>query len=144
MTLTIGEWILIGSIFLIGAAFAAWDFFDYKFATKAFGITATAITLAICLTLMFGLSWWHKNTASGERSIKDYHSDLDYGLEREVVITAEDGREIFRYSGKIDVETAHSGNANYILFESEDGRRYIIYYGVTDTVMIIEKEAKEQ
>lgn len=71
------------------------------------------------------------------RAMKDFQSELNNGLNREITITAEDGREIFYHEGKIDIETDH--NNNYIVFESEDGKRYMIYYGIQDTVTIIEK-----
>ena len=58
-------------------------------------------------------------------------------LEREIIITAEDGREIFRYEGKIDIDNNHADN--YIKFDDENGKRYLIYYGIQDTVTIIEK-----
>lgn len=99
--------------------------------------------IAVCVVVMiFGLSWWNTHTASGVRSVKEYKSEFNNGLEREITITAEDGREIFHYEGKVDIETKHDGNANYILFESEEGQRYLIYYGITDTVLIIEKEVE--
>lgn len=136
MTLTIGNWILIGFIALGGFGFAIACFADDE---KGWGFALVLLTLLLCLGLMFGLSWWHNNTASGARAMKDYRSNLSNGLNREITITAEDGREIFHYEGKVDIETKHDGNANYILFESEEGLRYIIYYGVQDTVLIIEK-----
>ena len=136
MTLTIGNWILLGFIALLGFGVAIACFADDE---KGWGFALVLLTLLICLGLMFGLSWWHNNTASGTRAMKDYRSNLSNGLNREITITAEDGREIFHYEGKIDIETKHDGNANYILFESEEGLRYIIYYGVQDTVLIIEK-----
>ena len=71
--------------------------------------------------------------------MKDFHSNMENGIEREITITAEDGREIFHYEGKCDIETSHANSENYILFESEEGKRYIIYYGVQDTVLIVEK-----
>ena len=70
------------------------------------------------------------------RAYKDYQSNIDNGIEREITITAEDGREIFHYKGKIDVESDHTDN--YIKFESEEGKRYLIYYGITDTIVIKE------
>lgn len=92
--------------------------------------------------MIFGLNWWHNNTASGARAWKDYKSEFNNGVNREITITAEDGREIFHYEGKIDIETSHENSENYILFESEEGFRYIIYYGVQDTVLIVEKPEK--
>ena len=135
MTLTIGNWIGVGILFVIGIIFAIIAFCDDK---KGWGIGIIAITLVVCLLILCACSWWHNNTASGARVMKDYHSNMEQGLNREITITAEDGREIFHYEGKVDVETKHDGNANYILFESEEGLRYIIYYGVQDTVLIVE------
>ena len=137
MALTIGNWILIGIIAIIGIIMGICLIVgDYN--TWA-GVTTFLITAIICVALMFIISWYHKNTASGQRDMKDYTSNLQGGLRREITITAEDGREIFHYEGKVDIETKHDGNANYILFESEKGLRHIIYYGIQDTVLIIEK-----
>ena len=138
MTLTIGSWILIGIVGLIGLGIALYLFCCYDHHIIA-GICTTAATILLCVLIALGLSWYHTSTAAGIRHMKDYESNLSNGLEREIIITAEDGREIFYYEGKVDIETKHDGNANYILFESEEGQRYIIYYGVQDTVMIIEK-----
>ena len=136
MALTIGNWWLIGILFFVGMCAAVIAFLSDE---KAAGIATLVLTVIVCLAIMLGLSWWHTNTASGERNMKDFKSNIGGGLKREIIITAEDGREIFRYEGKVDVETKHDGNANYILFESEEGLRYIIYYGITDTMLIIEK-----
>lgn len=99
---------------------------------------ATLICTAclICASIIFCL-WYNTNTASGIRYYKDYQSELSNGLNREIIITAEDGREIFYYEGRIDIESDHEDN--YIKFEGEDGKRYLIYYGVQDTVIIKEK-----
>lgn len=137
ITLTIGNWILIAICALVGlplGIYLACDNYDRKP-----GIIVIIVTAVICVGLIFGLSWYHNNTASGQRDMKDYSSNLNGGLNREITITAEDGREIFHYEGRVDIETAHEGNANYILFESETGQRYIIYYGIQDTVLIVEK-----
>ena len=137
ITLTIGNWIFIAIVALLGlpiGIYLACDDFN-----RTSGIVIIIITVVVCIGLIFGLSWYHNNTASGQRDMKDYSSNLNGGLNREITITAEDGREIFHYEGKVDIETAHEGNANYILFESETGQRYIIYYGIQDTVLIVEK-----
>lgn len=83
------------------------------------------------------IAWYNTNTASGVRALKDWKSEINNGIDREIIITAEDGREIFYYEGKVDVETNH--NDNYIKFETEDDKRYIIYYGIQDTIIIKEK-----
>ena len=132
MALTIGEWIFVG-ILLLGGIWLHID--DYP----GWALIALAATIIICIAAVLGISWRNTNTADGIRAYKDFTSNLNNGLNREITITAEDGREIFHYEGKVDIETNHEGNANYILFESEENQRYIIYYGIQDTVMIIEK-----
>lgn len=117
-------------------------FIAYGIESKTPLLISIPIIIVCIIAMIFGLSWWNTHTASGARSVKEYKSEFNNGLEREITITAEDGREIFHYEGKVDIETKHDGNANYILFESEEGQRYLIYYGITDTVLIIEKEVE--
>lgn len=99
----------------------------------------TFIVGGVCSTLIFVLvtgicSWFFSSTAAGARMTKDFKSSL-HGLEREIIITAEDGREIYHYSGKCDIETQDK----YILFEDENGKRQTIYWGALDTIIIQEK-----
>lgn len=102
----------------------------------ALGVSSSIISIAIFIGAIFGINWYNTSTASGIRAYKDYQSNIDNGIEREITITAEDGREIFHYKGKVDVESDHTDN--YIKFESEEGKRYMIYYGITDTIIIKE------
>jgi hypothetical protein len=138
MMLTFGNWMVIALIFAVGGIFTLLAFFSDD--TKA-GVITLISTLVICVIILFTLAWYNTNTERGRRALKDNQSNFNGGIYREITITAEDGREIFHYEGKVDIETSHEGSENYILFESEDGRRYIIYYGITDTVLIIEKDA---
>lgn len=99
----------------------------------------TFIVGGVCSTLIFVLVtgfciWFFGSTAAGARMTKDFKSSL-HGLEREITITAEDGREIYHYSGKCDIETQDK----YILFEDENGKRQTIYWGALDTIIIQEK-----
>lgn len=96
------------------------------------------ITLLVCLIFfigtLFGFKWYYGSTASGMRALKDQESNFNQGLNREITITAEDGREIYHYKGKCDIETQD----RYILFEGDDGLRRTIYWGITDTIIIEE------
>ena len=140
MTFTIGNWVVFGVVFIFLAAIVGMIWFYCKDLYSYIGpIIATIVAICIMVGVVCFVGWYNKNTASGQRNVKDFKSNIQGGLEREITITAEDGREIFHYEGKVDIETKHEGNANYILFESEEGLRYIIYYGVQDTVLIIEK-----
>lgn len=130
---TLGQWIILGILLLIGIGIGIFVFFD----NKAAGIATIIGTVVIVGALAFGMNWYNTSTASGIRGLKDFKSELTNGIEREITITAEDGREIFHYQGKVDVESDHTDN--YIKFESEEGKRYLIYYGIQDTITIIEK-----
>lgn len=131
MALTVVNWICIVIVLFIGILFAIAAFNDYE---TLVGIVAIVITILICILMIVGFNWYHKKTASGVRSYKDYNSEFSNGINREIIITAEDGRQIFYYKGKVDIEEKDG----YIRFESEEGARYIINYGVQDTIIIRE------
>ena len=99
---------------------------------------AVIIALVVLAVGLFGMykggEWYYTETADGIRAVKDEKSNFNNGLNREIIITAEDGREIFYHKGKCDIEH----NDGYILFETEKGKRVMIYYGVTDTIIISE------
>lgn len=138
MAITFGNWIVAIVVALIVLIVGL------VYAISEESIRASIISIVLALVALFIIlvicNWYNTSTASGQRNYKDFISEFNGGLKREITITAEDGREIFHYEGKVDIETKHEGNANYILFESEEGHRYIIYYGITDTVLIIEKD----
>lgn len=98
------------------------------------GVIALLICLLVWVGAFVAFKWYYGSTASGMRALKDQQSNLNQGLNREITITAEDGREIYHYKGKCDIETQD----RYILFEGEDGLRRTIYWGVTDTIVIEE------
>ena len=131
--MTIGLGFLLGIVLIIGLAIAGWGFYE-----EGWKLGLCAILVTVMLTVLIGCfgSWWCHNTADGVRAMKDQQSNLNNGLNREITVVAEDGREIFHYKGKCDIETDHDDN--YILFEGGDGLRRMIYYGITDTVMIME------
>ena len=98
------------------------------------GVIALLIFLLVWFGIFSGFKWYYGSTASGMRALKDQQSNLGLGLNRQITITAEDGREIYHYQGKCDIETQD----RYILFEGEDGLRRTIYWGITDTIIIEE------
>ena len=132
---TIGQWVGLVVAFII-LAFISFMIGLYNESLIA-GILSIVVSIGLTVSLGFGLNWYNTSTASGIRNFKDHQSNLSNGIEREITITAEDGRRIFHYEGKVDVESNHTDN--YIKFESEEGKRYIIYYGIQDTITIIEK-----
>lgn len=136
MALTIGNWTFIIIVALSGFLISLLCFSEMD---AGWGIGTLLGAFLLCFIIAFGLSWWNTHTALGVRAMKDYESIMNNGIEREITITAEDGREIFYYEGKCDIEL----DDNYILFEGEDGLRRIVRYGIQDTVLIIEKAIKE-
>lgn len=136
MALTIGNWILIAILVIIGLVSIGYGLYQQD-GIAPYVVGGIVIVLAV--VCLFVLNWYHKNTASGIRSYKDFTSEMENGIEREVTITAEDGRVIFHYEGKIDIGSANVKDANYICFETQEGKRYLIYYGIQDTLLIVEK-----
>lgn len=130
---TLGQWIILGVLFFCGIILGIY----LAFHSKKIGIATIIGTMVVVGALAFLMNWYNTSTASGIRGLKDFQSEITNGIEREITITAEDGREIFHYQGKVDVESDHTDN--YIKFESEEGKRYLIYYGIQDTITIIEK-----
>lgn len=130
--MTIGFWILTIVIGVCGLGFAFFVMWDYN--SFRSGVPALLTTILIVVLVIFGGHWYFGNTASGARALKDEQSNLNKGLKREITITAEDGREIFHYIGKCDIETTNE----YILFEDENGLRQMIYWGIQDTIIISE------
>lgn len=130
--MTIGLWIVAIAIGIIGIlisiAIGAMD------GNPGGCMIGVLITILVVMLAIGGGFWYCNNTARGARAMKDQQSELNNGLMREITITAEDGREIFHYVGKCDIET----NGNYILFEDENGLRQIIYWGITDTIIVSE------
>ena len=134
--LTLGNWLVIIGCIIFGIIITVVIGADWDDGVVPYLITAT-ISAIIIILIVIGIKWYNTHAASGARAVKDFQSEISNGIEREITITAEDGREIFYYEGKVDIESDHDDN--YIKFESEEGKRYIIYYGIQDTITIIEK-----
>ena len=129
--MTVGMWVIFGIIIFVGLIIAVL----FWASESSVGAVVTLLITALCAVAMcWGGHWYCGSTAEGIRAMKDQQSNFDNGLNREIIITAEDGREIFSYKGKCDIEH----NDGYILFETEDNKRMMIYYGVTDTIIIKE------
>lgn len=128
--MTVGAIILLIILVITGIAISIAFLVD----DPKLGIIALLVCLLVWLGALFGFKWYYNSTASGARALKDQQSNLNLGLNREITITAEDGREIYHYKGKCDIETQDQ----YILFEGEDGLRRTIYWGITDTIIIEE------
>ena len=133
MSLTIFAIVWIITIACIGGVTGIVVFcLEYK---KA-GVVTWVVTLATVILMMFLFNWYYTSYAPGIRAYKTDASARENGLYREIIITAEDGREIYYFKGKVDIET--DPEKNYIMFEDENEQRHIIYYSLIDTIIINE------
>lgn len=128
--MTIGAWILVVILGIIGIGFAVFYFLDDE---KTWGLVAILITIIVVGGLILGLSWFYNNTGSGLRAMKDQQSNLNNGINRDIKVIESDGFISYKFNGKADLEM----HDDYIVFESE-GKRTIIYKSYTSTIVITE------
>lgn len=111
--MTVGAIVLLVILGIVGAFVSGMFLTD----DPETGVIVLLVCIMIWVGVFFGFRWYYGSTASGARAIKDQQSNFNQGLNREITITAEDGREIYHYTGKCDIETQD----RYILFEGDDG-----------------------
>ena len=133
--LTIGWWFAVAITALLCGTAVYVIFTENWYMYQGKCILSLIVAIVLVVGVFFGGYWYCNSTAAGARALKDQQSNLGNGLMREIIVTAEDGREIFYYKGKCDIET---NNSDYILFEDEDGYRHIIYKGALDTILVTE------
>lgn len=85
---------------------------------------AMIIAVTICVVLSGGIFVF--NTASTQREIKSWRSEIDGGLKRTVTVYDYNGKEIRHWTGKFDV--SESENETY--FDDENGKRVVIHGGI--------------
>lgn len=129
--MTIGGWVLFVFLVIIIASVGIWIAID----TDA---TKRALTILICILLIagvfFGMRWYFKNTASGQRALIDQKSNLSNGMDRVINVYTANGDLIATYEGQIDIDTNDGG---YVKFDFE-GKRYIYYNCFIETIAEIE------
>ena len=131
MSLTIGNWILIAIVFILGLVVVGIAIHADELKV-ALGIGIG--TIFLCITLILGINWYHTNTAIGARDYKDYESNINNGIHRSITIM-ENGTIIYEHEGTFDIEI----HDDYIVFD-ENGVRYIVYKSYISTIIIEEKE----
>ena len=62
--------------------------------------------------------------ASINRKMKTIGSELNNGIEREIVVYDAVGNEVYRQSGKFDVDYSN----DRVLYDDENGKRHTIYF----------------
>lgn len=128
--MTIGAWILIVILGIVGIGIAISCFLNYE---KTQGLITILITIIVIGSLILGLTWFYNNTGSGVRAMKDQQSNLNNGINRNIKVIENDGFVSYEFSGKADLEMHN----DYIVFEC-DGKRTIIYKSYTSTIVITE------
>ncbi|MFC4620060.1 hypothetical protein ACFO4N_15210 [Camelliibacillus cellulosilyticus] len=88
------------------------------------GLKIGLTTLVIIVLIIVGCVYWYFHTASGERALKNFHSNRIGGLERTVKVYSNSGKLLKEYHGKIDIKDTEYGNK--VLFDL-NGKRIVIY-----------------
>lgn len=129
---TIANWGLAIIALLIGGGIAIYHFHDLE---PKKGIITIVITIVVAGLILLGFGWYNTHTAAGQRLLKDYHSNMNNGIERTLQVVADDGYVLYEREGKFDVEV----HDEYIVFD-ENGVRTILYRSLTTTLVIEELE----
>lgn len=129
MGLIIMMWIFI---LVVGGFGIAWLFMVYEVWAKL--LLAGAVVLLILGGL--GGTVFMSKTASYKRSMKDWDSELNENIEREIVVHSRSGDVIYEAKGKFDVAYSN-GRLKWI---DEDGHVQIIYLGDSSTAVVNEIE----
>lgn len=128
--MTIAAWVITILLGVLGIVVSVCLFYAEE-PTK--GTISLVITLVVVVGLILGFSWFYNNTGTGIRAMKDQHSELNNGINRNIKVIESDGFVSYEFSGKADLEM----HDDYIVFES-DGKRTIIYKSYTSTIVITE------
>lgn len=97
-----------------------------------------SLVVALILTITFIICniWYVNNTESGARMIKDFQSDTNGGIRRNVKVYSMTGEETFEDEGVFDIE-----QSDYRLkYINEKGKVIIIYLGNSSSAIVEEVE----
>lgn len=89
------------------------------------------LAIALGLTLCLGMTGC---TAQWERSVTDFKSNINGGMQRTITVYTADGKELATYEGKIDIDTNDGG---YVKFDF-NGKRYIYYNCFVESIADID------
>lgn len=98
-----------------------------------------ALIIVIVVVAISGLiggywAWYLKHTASGIRIRKDFVSQVDNGIPREIKAYNPDGKVIMDEKGKFDIKhTNHS-----LQYVDQNNHKHNIYFGDNTTVTVDE------
>lgn len=121
--MTISAYIIFG-IVVAGLAFVVWLVW-YGNRNAVATIVSAIVAAIVAFGIFFGMRWYYGSTAGGLRAMKDQQGDLENGLERTIKVYNIDGKEIWNYSGKMDL--AYDGDGSIYYDDAKTGKRTIIY-----------------
>jgi uncharacterized lipoprotein YehR (DUF1307 family) len=78
------------------------------------------VLIGLMITLIFSFT----GCTSWERTKKNWSTEMNEGLNREVIVYSSTGEEIWRFEGKIDIDYTDER----ILFDDENNKRHTIYF----------------
>lgn len=98
-----------------------------------------ALIIVIVVVAISGLiggywSWYLKHTASGIRIRKDFVSQVDNGIPREIKVYNPDGKVIMDEKGKFDIK--HTNRS--LQYVDQNNHKHNIYFGDNTTVTVDE------
>ena len=99
-------------------------------------LIAVGISVVSVVAVVIVMLWYNTSTASGIRDYSEYKKNLSNGVQREIIIVDSEGEEVYKYTGKVDVEDTKTLFCIY--FYDQEGISHIIHYSVTDRVFINE------
>lgn len=98
-----------------------------------------ALIIVIVVVAISGLiggywTWYLKHTASGIRIRKDFVSQVDNGIPREIKVYNPDGKVIMDEKGKFDIK--HTNRS--LQYVDQNNHKHNIYFGDNTTVTVDE------
>lgn len=95
----------------------------------------TGIVRIVILFVIGGcIYWWLNSTGSGVRTVKNFQSETNNGIEREIRVYNADGKQIMYEKGKFDV--SHKNRS--IQYVDQNNRKHNIYFGDNTSVVVNE------
>ncbi|KRM06989.1 hypothetical protein FC89_GL000298 [Liquorilactobacillus ghanensis DSM 18630] len=97
-------------------------------------ITIGVIVVVGLMSLGWCSYWFLSHTATGIRTVKNFQSETNNGIERDITVYNADGKAIMHFKGKFDV--SHQNRS--LQYVDQHNRKHNIYFGDNTTVIVNE------
>lgn len=101
---------------------------DYQ--QKGIVMKKKILSLGTSICILLGMA----GCASWDRSVTDFKSNMNGGMQRTIIVYTADGKELATYTGKIDIDTNGGG---YVKFDF-NGKRYLYYNCFVESIADID------